>query len=157
MTKDVYRHYAGTVWLWVSLASDLPTGGDGLQQKADGGARFALDILPILQALANKQRMGEDHDGPQNQLSRCARVDRLEFAGLDSIAQDELHGVAEGILVCANMVPVVLDRDQHDVVYTLLREQIFLVVGQDLEDQALNALASRGLGARNRPGSFLDL
>src|SRR6266478_8343724 len=109
MTKDVYRHYAGTVWLWVSATSGLPTGSDGLDQKADGGARFRLDILPILQALADKHRMGEDHDRSQNQLRRRAWVDRLEFAGLDPVAQDQLHDVAQSVLVGANIVPVVLD------------------------------------------------
>ena len=95
----------------------------------------------------------DSHD----QLRRRARVDRLEFAGLNPIAQDQLHDVAEGVLVCANIVPVVLDRDQHDVVDALLGEQIFLVVGQDFEDQPLEALGGGGLGPRNRPGSFLDL
>src|SRR6476661_7434425 len=111
MTKDVYRHFEDTVRLWVSATSDLATGGDGLKQKADGCAGFGLEILPILQALADKHRMGEGHDGSQDQLRRCARVDHLEFAGLDPIAQDQLRDVAEGVLVGANMVPVVLDRD----------------------------------------------
>ena len=100
-----------------------------MEQKADGCAGFGLDILPILQALANEHWMGEDHDGSQDQLRCCARVDRLEFAGLNPIAQDQLHDVAEGVFVGTNMVPVVLDRDQHDVIYALLGEQIFLVVG----------------------------
>ena len=116
-----------------------------MDQKADGGSCSCLDILPILQALADKHRMGEDHDGSQNQLRRCARVDRLEFPGLDPIAQNQLHDVAEGVLVGANMVPVVLDRDQHDVVDALLDEQIFLMVGQDSEDQPLKALRGGGL------------
>src|SRR6185312_181255 len=103
MTKCVYRHSVGTVRLWVNATSDLTTGGDGLEQKADGCAGFGLDILPILQALADKQWMGEDHDGSQDQLRRCARVDRLEFAGLDPVAQDQLHDVAEGVFVRTNM------------------------------------------------------
>ena len=61
------------------------------------------------------------------------------------------------VLVGANMVPVLLDRDQHDVVDALLGEQIFLVVGQNFEDQPLEPLGGGRLGARNRPGSFLDL
>ena len=40
----------------------------------------------------------------------------------------------------ANIVPVVLDGDQYDVVDALLGEQIFLVIGEDCEDQPLNAL-----------------
>src|SRR6476659_6571385 len=99
MMKGVYRHFVGTVRLWVSATSGLPTGGDGLKQKANGCACFGLDILPILQALADKHWMGEDHDGSQDQLSRCARIDRLEFAGLDPIAQDQLHDVAQRVLV----------------------------------------------------------
>ena len=100
-----------------------------MDQKADGLAGFGLEILPILQALADKHWMGEDHDRSQDQFRRCARVDRLEFAGLDPIAQDQLHDVAQRVLVGPNAVPVVLDRDQHDVVDALLGEQIFLVIG----------------------------
>src|SRR4051794_1276834 len=110
MTKDVDRHSSDTLRLWVSATSDLPTGGDGLEQKADGCAAFGRDTLPIRQALADKQWMGEDHDGSQDQFRRCARVDRLEFAGLDPVAQDQLHDVAEGVFVRTNMVPIVLDR-----------------------------------------------
>src|SRR6476646_5313660 len=156
MMKDVYRHFGGTVRLWVSATSDLPTGGDGSEQKANGCACFGLDILPILQALADKHWMGEDHHGSQDQLSRCPRVDRLEVAGLDSVSQDQLHDVAESVLVGANMVPVVLERDQDDIVDALLCEQIFLVVGQDFEDQPLDALGCWRLGARNRQGRFLN-
>src|SRR5262245_30527187 len=145
MTKDVYRHFVGVVVLQVSAASNLPTGGDGLDQKADGGAGFGLDIFTILQALADKHWMGEDHDRPQDQLSRGARLDRLKFTGLDPIAQDELHDVAEGVLVGTNIVPVVLDRDQHDVVDALLGEQIFLVIAQDSKYYPLNTLGGRGL------------
>ena len=128
-----------------------------MEQKADGCAGFGLEILLILQALADKHWMGKNYDGSQDQLRRCARFDRLEFAGLDPIAQNQLHDVAEGVLVRANIVPVVLDRDQHNVVDALLGEQIFLVVGQDSKNQPLDALRGRGLRARSRPGSFLDL
>ena len=97
-----------------------------MEQKADGCAGFGLEILPILQALADKHWMSKDYDGSQDQLRRCARVDRLEFAGLDPVAQDELHDVAERVLVGANIVPVMLDRDEHDVVDALLGQQISL-------------------------------
>ena len=100
-----------------------------MQQKADRCAGFGLDVLAILQALADKHRMGKDHYGSQDELSRCAWVHRLEVAGLDPIAQDQLHDVAQRVLVGPNAVPVVLDRDQHNVVNALLREQIFLVIG----------------------------
>src|SRR5262249_6070084 len=76
---------------------DLPTGGDGLEQKPGGFAGLGLEVLPILQALADKHWMGEDHDRSQDQVRRCARVDRLEFAGLDPIAQDQLYDVAQDV------------------------------------------------------------
>src|SRR5262245_6982947 len=120
MTKDVYPHFVGVVVLQVTAASNLSTAGTCLGPYASGGAAFCLDISTILQALADKHWMGEDHDGPQGQLSRGARLDCLKFTGLDPIAQDELHDVAEGVLVGTNIVPVVLDRYQHDVVDALL-------------------------------------
>ena len=62
-------------------------------------ARASVSILPILQALADQDWMGEDHYRSQDQLCRCARIDRLKFAGLDPVAQDQLHDVAESVLV----------------------------------------------------------
>jgi len=128
-----------------------------LEQKADGFAGFGLEVLPILQALDDTPRMGEDHDGSQDQFRRRPWINCLEFPGLDPISQDQLDDVAQRVLVGPNVIPVVLDRDQHDIVDALLGEQIFLVVGQDLKDQPLDALAWRGFGARNRSGSFFDL
>ena len=39
-----------------------------------------------------------------------------------------------------DLVPILLERDQHDVVDSLLGEQIFLVIGQDFKEQPLQAL-----------------
>src|SRR5689334_21575105 len=119
MTKDIFRHYTGTVRLQVSATSDLPR-GDGLEQKLDGGAGFGLEVLTILQALADKHRMCEDHDGSQDQFRGCAGVNRLEVAGLDPIPQDQFNDVAKGVLVCPDTVTVKLDCDQHDVIDALL-------------------------------------
>jgi hypothetical protein len=40
---------------------NLLAGGDGLEQEADRCAGLGFEILPILQALADKHWMGEDH------------------------------------------------------------------------------------------------
>ena len=52
------------------------------------------------------------------------------------------------VLVGADRFPAVLDRGQHHLVDALLGEQIFLVIGEDFEDQPLHAL---GRGPRSAP------
>ena len=86
-----------------------------------------------------------------------ARIDRFELACFDTVTQDQLHCGAQGFLMGEDLVPILLERDQHDVVDPLLGEQIFLVIGQDFEDQPLEPLRGWRLGTRNRPGIFLDL
>ena len=86
-----------------------------------------------------------------------ARVDRLELAALDAVAQDHLDHRADELLVRADGVPVVLHRDQDDVVNALIRQVIFLVIGEDLEEQALDPLRRRAARASDRPGALLEL
>src|SRR6476660_4056474 len=119
MTKDILRHFAGMVRLEVSVTSDLPR-GNGLEQKLDGRAGFGLEVLTILQALADKHRMCEHHDGSQDQFCRCTRVNRLEGAGLDPIPQDQFNDVSKGVLVCPDTFPVVLDCNEDNVINALL-------------------------------------
>ena len=86
-----------------------------------------------------------------------ARIDRLELAGLDAVAQDLFDHHADGLFVGADGVPAVLHGDQDDVVNPLVCQEIFLVIGEDFEEQPLDALGRRAARARHRPGLAVEL
>ena len=55
--------------------------------------------------------MAEATKRPHDQLGGFARIDRLELAGLDAVAQDQLDGRAEDLLVRHDGVPALLHRE----------------------------------------------
>jgi len=75
------------------------TGSYGAQEKANCCPGVSLEVLTLLHALTDQERMGEDHDGPHDQLGRIAWLDGLELARRDAVAQDQLGHVANGVLV----------------------------------------------------------
>src|ERR1700681_4147233 len=81
---------------------------DGAEEKANRCAGFGLEVLALLQALTDQERMSEDDDGPHDQLGRVARVDRLELARLDAVAQDQFRHILHDLLVRADGIPAVL-------------------------------------------------
>ena len=86
-----------------------------------------------------------------------ARVDWLELAGLDAVTQDQFGDRAHDVLVGADGVPVVLDRHQHHVVDALLGDQVFLMIGEDLEEQPLHPLGRRPLERATAQALLLEL
>src|SRR5437870_11106438 len=56
------------------------TGGDGAEQEADGSAGLGLEVLPLLQALADQDRMGEGHDRAHELRRGRTRSERFELA-----------------------------------------------------------------------------
>src|SRR3954470_6478420 len=74
-------------------------GGDGAEQEADGGAGLVLHHLSLLQALAEQEGMGEGDDRAHEQVGGAVRIDLLELARLDAVAQDQLGDGAERNLV----------------------------------------------------------
>src|SRR5262245_29315574 len=77
-------------------------GCDGAKQETDGGAGLGLEVVTLFQALADHERIRETHDRAHDQFGGFARLDRLEFAGLDTVPQDQLGDVSYGILVRAD-------------------------------------------------------
>jgi len=90
----------------------------------DGVAGFHLEICKVVQAGAEKHRVGENHHGAHEQLRRSARIEGLELAGLDPVTQDQLGDVAERVLVIADRFPAVLDGSDDKLVDTVLGRQI---------------------------------
>ena len=125
-------------------------GGNGAEGEADAGFCLGLDVPLVGQALADQDGVHEGHQRPHQKLRRLGRIDLFELAGGDAVADDELDDVADDLLMRLDGIPAVLDRDQHDVIHALVREQIGLVIGEDLEDQALEARHRRTA----RPGDF---
>src|SRR5215475_13279030 len=74
----------------------LPAGCDGAQQEADGVAHVVLRsaLVALAQVLGDHERMAEMEHRALDHLGALARVDRLELAGLDAVAQDQLDHVA---------------------------------------------------------------
>ena len=101
-----------------------------------------FEILPVLQALARQHRMAEGHQRPHQISSRRSRAGRPARTRRASMPSRRISSTTlrMTLLVGADGVPVVLDRDQHDVVDALVGQQIFLVIGEDFEDQPLDAL-----------------
>src|SRR5215813_14217602 len=106
--KLVFRHTLDMLWPWAGWTWRLP-GCDGAEKEAHGGARVGFEIAAVLQALGDQHRMREAHDRAHDDLGGLARIHRLELAGLDAVAQDELGHRAHRFLVRVNGLPAVLD------------------------------------------------
>ena len=72
-------------------------GCDGAEQEAHGGAGVGLEVAAVFHALGDQNRMAEGRDRLHDQLGGLARVDRVELAGLDPVAQNELGHVAQRV------------------------------------------------------------
>src|SRR5262245_26741712 len=125
-------------------------GGDGAEGEANTGLGLGLDVSIVGQALADQNGVDEGHQRPHQKLRRLGRIDLFELAGGDAVADDELDDAADDPLMRLDRIPAVLDRNQDDVINALVRKQIYLVIGEDLENQALEACRSRTA----RPGNF---
>src|SRR5437879_2118320 len=67
------------------------TGGYGAKEKADGGTRLGFDVVALLQALPDHERMRESNQSTHDQVRRLARINRLEFAGVNAVPQHQFH------------------------------------------------------------------
>ena len=81
----------------------------------------------------------------------------LELAALDAVAQDRFEDHTHVLFVGAYSVPAELDRGQHHIVNSLVRQMIFPVIGEDFNDQPLDALGRRARRAHHHPGPLLEL
>src|SRR5437868_2642434 len=157
MTKYVLRHNLGAKNLWAGPAWHLASRRDGAQEEADGAAGGSFKVDAVLHALADEDRVGEAHHRAHDDLGRWTRLDRLKLAVRNAVELNDLDDRAHQLLVVAYRLPVLLDGDKHDVVDALLGHQVFPMIRQDLEDQALQADRRRGFGACHRPSLLLDL
>ncbi len=126
-------------------------------KEAHQSARFGFKIVAVLQAFGDQERMTERDIGTHDQHGGFARVDRLEFAGLDAVAQDQLDRRAHDFLVRHDGVPALLHRDHDDVINLLIFQKIFLVIGEHFEQQPLQPFARRAARARDRPHLVFEL
>src|SRR3984893_16693113 len=129
----------------------------GAKEKADGGAGLGFDVVALLQALPDHERMRESNERAHHQLRSFARINRLELAAVNTVPQDQFDDPVHDIVVRAHRIPAVLDCGHDELVDAVLSHQVLLVVGQDLEDKPFDALRGWGLRARDRPGRLLDL
>src|SRR5581483_8117396 len=96
----------------VASRDPLLSGGDGAQQKADRSARLSFYVVALFHALAEDERMGKADERVHDQTGGGMRIDRLELAGLDAIAQDQFGDAVNDLLVSSDGLPAVLDRGQ---------------------------------------------
>src|SRR5262245_25572814 len=99
---------------WVIMAS-VPR-RDGAELEADEGAGAGFEVVAVLHPLGDQERVAVCNEGMHDNGSSLANVDFLEFAGLDAVAEDELDGGADTLLVRDDRRPVLLHGDQHHVV-----------------------------------------
>src|SRR6478672_13196358 len=126
---------------WLSARRDMgSTGSYGAKEKADGGAGLGFEVVALLQALPDHERMRESNQGTQDQLRRLARINRLELAGVNAVPQHQFDDPVHDILVRAHRIPAVLDCGHHKPVDAVLGHEVLLVVGRDLEDEPFSPL-----------------
>src|SRR5260370_35466409 len=102
---------------WSSARRDMgSTGSYGAKEKADGGAGLGFDVVALLQALPDHERMRESNQGTHDQLRRLARIDRLEFPGVHAVAQDQFHHPVHRLLMPPHPIPPFLDCTNHELI-----------------------------------------
>src|SRR5438445_13789415 len=104
----------------------LTAGGYGAEEKANRCPGLSLEILALLQALTDQERVSEDQDRPHDQLGSVAGVNRLELASLDAVPQNQFRHMAHDVVVRADRIPAVLDRRNDEFIDALLCDQVFL-------------------------------
>src|SRR6202047_3757140 len=126
---------------WSSAGCGMgSTGSYGAKEKADGGAGLGFEVVALLQTLPDHEGMRERNERAHHQLRRFARINRLELAGVNAVAQDQFEDPVHDILMRADRIPAVLDCGQDELVDAVLSHEVLLVVGQDLEDEPFDAL-----------------
>src|SRR5262245_51375201 len=99
---------------WVIMGSG--PWGDGAKLEADQRAGVSFEVLAVLQSLGDQERMAVCDEGMHENGSSLAHVDLLELAALDAVAQDQLDGGTDALLVRDDRRPALLHGDQHHVV-----------------------------------------
>src|SRR5829696_4552173 len=62
---------------------------DSAEEKADRRAGLSLKVGTLFHALADHKRVRERHDRAHDQFGGFARINRLEFASVDAVPQDQ--------------------------------------------------------------------
>src|SRR5439155_18104755 len=102
------------------LGSALLARGYGAQEKPDGSPGLRFQVVAFFQAVTDYKRVREGYHRAHDQFGSLARIDLLEFASLDPVAQDQLDHVSHHVLVGANGAPALLDRSHHELVDPML-------------------------------------
>src|SRR6185503_7437358 len=94
-SSDFSRSEACGDWVMTGLLS----GGYGAEHEANEGARFGFEVEAFLKALGEQDRMAIGDVCPHDHHRGLARIDLLELAGLDAVAQDQFDDRADALLV----------------------------------------------------------
>src|SRR5689334_18922159 len=129
MTTLINRQYSGVRSRAERRAWLLRPGFDGAQKEARGVAHLGV-AAALLQAFGDQERMAESGHRTLEDDRRLVRVESLEFAVRNSVAQDYLDHLADHFAVRLNRGPVVLHGDEHDVVHALFSDQVIPVVSE---------------------------
>ena len=128
----------------------ITPGCDGAQQEADRVARFGLG--PRLPAgIRRPSSDGRSDHGALDQHRGFARVDLARTRRFSMPSRRITSMTARIISYGPDRRPVVLHRDQHDVVHALLRDQVVHVIVEDLERTAAPAAPPRSRASARPP------
>src|SRR5262245_24426758 len=114
---------------------------DGTEKETQGRARFGLEILVRLETLDDQQRVYVGDERAHYMLCSHRRIYRVEFARRDALSQNALGNRMHDLLMGADDVHAMLDRDENHVMDAAFGQKIVPVMSDDRHDELFEALA----------------